>query len=75
MVLGRMLILPLVSNKDIVKVIPPISLVIMGALRSLFLIGREFIMIELTISLSWILLGFLWGVHISLRIWHRMGYA
>ena len=24
-------------------------------------------MMELTVSLSWILLGFLWGVHISLR--------
>ena len=41
------LILALVSNKDLVKVIPPISLVIMGAPGSLFLIGRKFIIIEL----------------------------
>ena len=44
-----------------------ISLVIIGAPECLFLIGKEFIMIELTVSLSWILLGFLWGVHIPLR--------
>ena len=30
-----------VSNKDLVKVIPPILLVIMGALRSLFFIDKE----------------------------------
>ena len=49
------------------KDIPLISLVIMGAPGSLFLIGKAFIMMELTVSLSWILLGFLWGVHIPLR--------
>ena len=59
-----MLILAPVSSKDLVKDIPPILLVIMGAPGSLFLIGREFIMMELTVSLSWILLGFLWGGHI-----------
>ena len=47
--------------------IPPISLVIMGALGSLFFTGKEFIMIELTVSLSWILLGCLWVVHIPFR--------
>ena len=47
-----MLILAPVSRKDLVKDIPPISLVIMGAPGSLFLIGKEFIMIELTVSLS-----------------------
>ena len=47
-----MLIIAQVSSKDLVKDIPPISLVIMGALISLFLIGKEFIMIELTVSLS-----------------------
>ena len=52
---------------DLVKGIPPISLVIMGAPGSLFLIGREFIMTGLIVSLSWILLEFLWGVHIPLR--------
>ena len=58
-----MLILAPVSKRDVVKVIRPILLMIMGARGSLFLIGREFIIIELTISLNWILLGFLWGVH------------
>ena len=48
-----------ISSKDLVNDIPPISLVIMGVLGSLFLIGREFIIMELTVSLSWILLGFL----------------
>ena len=43
--LGRMLILALVSSNNLVKDIPPISLVIMGALGSLFLISREFIII------------------------------
>ena len=62
-----MLIIDPVSSKDLIKDIPPISLIITGAPGSLFLIGREFIMIELTVSLSWILLGFLWGVHILLR--------
>ena len=47
--LGRMLILALVSNIDLVKVIHLISLVIMGAPRSLFVIGREFVMIQLTV--------------------------
>ena len=65
--LGRMLILAHVSSRDLVKDIPPISLVIMGAPGSLFVIGKAFIMMELTISLSYILLGFLWGVHIPLR--------
>ena len=37
--LGRMLILAPVSSRDLVKVIPLISLVIMGAPGSLFLIG------------------------------------
>ena len=69
-----MLILALVSSKDLVKDILHILLVIMGALEYLFLIGKEFIMIELTISLRWILLGFLWGVHIPLRNLGRMGY-
>ena len=55
------------SKKDIGKVIPPISLVIMGAQGSLFLIGREFIIIELMILLNWILLGLLWGVHMHLK--------
>ena len=67
MALGRMLILAPVSSRDLVKDISPISLVIMGALGSLFLIDNAFIMMELTVSLSWILLGFLWRVHISLR--------
>ena len=62
-----MLILAPISTKDLVKDIPPISLVIMGAPRSLFLTGKELIMIELTISLSWIFLGFLCRVHIVLR--------
>ena len=62
-----MLILAPVSSRDLVKDIPPISLMIMGAPRSLFLIGKAFIMMELTVPLSWILLGFLWGVHIPLR--------
>ena len=62
-----MLILAPVSSKDLVKDIPSISHVIIGAPGSLFLIGKEFIMIVLTISLSWILLGFLWGVDIPLR--------
>ena len=62
-----MLILDPVSSRDLVKDIPPISLVIMGALRSLFLTGKEFIMIELTVLLSWILFGVLWGVHIPFR--------
>ena len=62
-----MLILAPIFSKDLVKDIPPILLVIMGALGSLFLIGKVFIMIELTVSLSWILLGFLWGVYIPLR--------
>ena len=57
----------MVSRKDLVKDIPPILLVIMGAPGYLFLIGKEFIMIELIVSLSWILLGFLWGVHTPLR--------
>ena len=65
--LGRMIILALVSNMDLVKVIPPISLVIISALESLFFTGREFIMIALIVSQSWILLGFLWGVHMPLR--------
>ena len=56
-----------VSNKDLVTVIPLISVVIMGAPRSLFSIGREFIIIKLTISLNWILLELLWGVHMPLR--------
>ena len=46
-----MLILAPISNMDLLKVIPLISIVIMGAHRSLFLMGREFVMIELTISL------------------------
>ena len=62
-----MFILALVSRRDLVKDIPPISLVIMGAPESLFLIGKAFIMMELTASLSWILMGFLWGVHIPFR--------
>ena len=62
-----MLILAPVSSKDLAKDIPPILVIIMGAPRSLFLIGREFIMIELTVSLSCILLGYLWGVQIPLR--------
>ena len=62
-----MLILTHVSSRDLVKDIPPISLVIMGAPGSLFLICKKFIMMELTVSLSWILLGFLWGVHIPFR--------
>ena len=49
-----------VSNRDLVKVIPPVLLVIMGASGSLFLKCREFVMSELTILLSWILFGFLW---------------
>ena len=49
------------------KDIPHISLVIMGAPRSLFFTGKEFIMMELTVSLSWIRLGFQWGVHIPFR--------
>ena len=57
-----MLILVPVSSMDLVKDIPPISLIIMGAPGSLFLIGMEFIIIELTVSLSWIPL-----VHIPLR--------
>ena len=57
--LERMLILAPVSSKDLVNDIPPISLVIMSAPGTLFVIDLEFIMIELTISLSWILLGFL----------------
>ena len=56
-----------ISSKELVKDILLISLVIMSALRSLFLIGKEFIMTELTISLSWILLGFLWGIFIPLK--------
>ena len=63
----RILILALVSNKDLVKVIPPISLVIMGALGSLILIGREFIIIEPIILLNRILLRLLLGVHMPLR--------
>ena len=59
-----MFILAPVSNRDQVKDIPPISLMIMGAPGSLFFTGKEFIMMELTVSLSWIRLGFLWGVHI-----------
>ena len=71
--LGRMLILALVSNKDLVKVIPLISLVIMGARGSLFLIDREFIIIEHIFSLNWILLGFLWGVQMPLRNFAQAG--
>ena len=56
-----------VSNKDLVKIIPPILLVIMGVPRSLFLIYKEFIMIEVIVLLSLIILGLLWGVHMSLR--------
>ena len=48
----RMLILAPISSMDLVKDIPPISLVIMDAPGSLFLIGKKFIMIELTVSLS-----------------------
>ena len=55
-----------VSNKYLVKVIPPISLMMMGALGSLFLIDKEFIMIELMLSLNSILLGLVWGVHMHL---------
>ena len=62
-----MLILAPVSSRDLVKDIPPISLVIMGAPGSLFLMDKKFIIMELTVSLSWILLGFLWGVHIPYR--------
>ena len=43
-----MLILALVSSRDLVKDIPPISVVIMGAPGSLFFIGKEFITMELT---------------------------
>ena len=63
-----MFILAPVSSRDLVKDIPPISLVIMGAPGSLFFTGKEFIIIELTVSLSWIRLGFLWGVHIPFRV-------
>ena len=63
----RVFILAPVSSRDLVKDIPPIALVIMGAPGSLFFTGKEFIIMELTVSLSWILLGFLWGVHIPLR--------
>ena len=62
-----MFILAPVSNRDLVKGIPPISLVIMGAPGSLFFTGKEFIIMELTVSLSWIRLGFLWEVHIHFR--------
>ena len=43
-----MLILAPVYSRDLVKDIPPISLMIMGAPGSLFFTGKEFIMIELT---------------------------
>ena len=62
-----MFILAYVSSRDLVKDIPPISLVIMGAPGSLFFTSKEFIMMELTVSLSWILLGFLWGIHMPFR--------
>ena len=62
-----MLRLALMSNKDLVKVIPLISLVIVGAPESLFLISRVFIITELTIQLKLILLKILWGVQMSLR--------
>ena len=62
-----MFILAPVSNRDQVKDIPTISLMIMGAPGSLFFMGKEFIMMELTVSLSWIHLGFLWGVYIPFR--------
>ena len=62
-----MFVLAPVSSRDLVKDIPPISLVIMGAPGSLFFTGKEFIIMELTVSLSWICLGFLWGVHIPFR--------
>ena len=55
------------SSSDLVKDIPPISHVIMGAPGSLFFTGKEFIMMELTVSLSWIRLGLLWGVHIPFK--------
>ena len=56
-----MLIPAPISSRDLVKDIPPISLVIMGAPRSLFFTSKEFIIMELTVSLSWIRLGFLLG--------------
>ena len=62
-----MFILAPASSRDLVKDIPPISLVIMSAPGSLLFMGKEFIMMELTVSLSWILLGFLWGIHIPFR--------
>ena len=64
---GRVLILVLVSNKNLEKVFPLISLMIIGALRSLFLIERVFIMIELIVSLNWILLGLLWVLQMPLK--------
>ena len=45
-----MLILAPVFSRDLVKDIRPVSLVIMGAPGSHFLIVKEFIMIELTVS-------------------------
>ena len=62
-----------VSDKDLIKVICLISLVIIGALGSLFLIGTEFIIIELIVSLNWILLGLLWGLHMPLKIFAYEG--
>ena len=53
----RTLILSSVSNKNLLKVIPPILLVIMDALGSHFFINREFIIIELVVSLNCIFFG------------------
>ena len=61
-----MLILVVVSNKNLVKVVLLISLVIIGALRYLFLIERVF-MIELIVSLNWIFLGLLWVMQMPLK--------
>ena len=46
-----------------------------GATGCLFFIGREFIMIELTVSLNWIILGLPWDVHMPLRNLDKREYA
>ena len=59
---GRILILAPVSRRDRVKVLPPISQLIMGASGSRRLRGSVLNMIELMVSLIWIRFGFLVGV-------------
>ena len=44
------------------NVVPPISVVIIGAPGSPFLMGSVSKIIELIVSFNWSLFGFLWGV-------------